>query len=51
MPVLRHKGTGALVTVSDERAGSLPGSEWVTVEKPKPATRSRKAKAEKTGDD
>lgn len=46
MAVLRHRGTGVLATVSDERAGVLPGSEWepVEAEKPKqePAPRRRK---------
>ena len=42
MPVLRHKGTGVRVTVSDERASTLPGSDWAPVEKPKPETRRRK---------
>lgn len=50
MPVLRHKGTGVLVTVSDERAGALSGSEWVSVEaekpKPEPATRRRARKSD-----
>lgn len=46
MTVLRHKGTGVLATVSDERAGALPGSEWEPVEAEKPtrapATRRRR---------
>lgn len=50
MPVLRHKGTGVLVTVSDERAGALSGSEWVKVEKSKPATRRRKSSDDESDD-
>lgn len=52
MPRLRHKRTGLFVTVSDARAGSLPGSEWeradvpVKDEKPAPAPRRRKRKTD-----
>ncbi len=46
----RHKRTGLFVTVSDARAGSLPGSEWeradasVKDENPAPAPRRRRRK-------
>lgn len=46
MPAFRHKATGVLVTVSDERAGLL-GSEWAAAdEKPKPTPRRRKSKSD-----
>lgn len=50
MSRFRHRRTGLFVTVSDERAGSLPGSEWeradapVKDEKPAPAPRRRRRK-------
>ena len=50
MTRFRHKATGVLVTVSDERAGSLTGSDWeradqpVEAEKPAPAPRRRRRK-------
>lgn len=52
MTVLRHKGTGLLATVSDERARALPGSDWAPVEaeKPKPVPSTRR-RASKTTED
>lgn len=49
MSAFRHKVTGVLVQVSDETAGRL-GSEWVKVEKSKPATRRRKSSDDESDD-
>ena len=52
MTRFRHKATGVLITVSDERASSLTGSDWeradqpVEAEKPAPAPRRRRRKTD-----